>query len=114
MITYEFTGWVERVNRVNQYGPEFVLRADKNDAEAKYKQHIMFAVSKKKASSIPPEMGPNDKVKVKFLPMLQEGVSDRTNRAYAISKNMMMSIEILEKADSAAQDNADDADECPF
>lgn len=113
MQSYEFTGWVVRVNRVNQYGPEFVVRADKDESDIKYPQHILVVVSKKKASQLPPEMNVDDKVKVKFLPILQEGVSERTNRAYAISKNQMMSVEILEKAERKQDATAGDED-MPF
>lgn len=117
MQTYIFTGWVTRINRKNPYGPEIFMRNDKDESQIKYPQHILLCASKRKADIIPDDLCPDAKIEAKFLPTLTEGVSDRTNRAYAINKNYLMELKVLEMPSSDQQSptsEGDGDDDMPF
>lgn len=116
MTTYEFEGYVHSINR-QKWGTEVVVRLDEDESVVKYPQHILFFASSRKADKVPSDLYVNDGVKVKFVPVLDEGISERTKRAYAINKMMIIDIQITQRAalSKAAQDDSqeDDAD-VPF
>lgn len=114
MITYEFEGWVYGVVR-NNWGVDLKVRAAKDDGDNKYPQHILFSTSKKSADKVPTDISEGDKVKVQFAPFLSEGVSKNTQRVYAINKNMLINIEVLEHAEPKPEANGDGGEEdMPF
>lgn len=102
MTSYEFRGFVCKVNR-QQWGVEVFVRADKdeNAQDVKYPQHILFSASKKNEGKVPVDLAEDDEVTIKFIPILNEGISDRTKRAYAINKMMIASITVEAKAESS-------------
>ena len=114
MITYEFEGWVHRVNR-QSWGTEVVVRADADESAVKFKQHMLFFASRKYADRVPQDLDVNDKVKVKFIPILEEGVSEKTKRAYSINKMMIMELSVEEKiAPQGSGDEQSGGEELPF
>ena len=116
MTTYEFEGYVHSINR-QKWGTEVVVRLDEDESTVKYPQHILFFASSKKADRVPSDLYVNDGVKVKFIPVLDEGVSERTKRAYAINKMMILDIQITKRAalsKTAQADSQEDDSGLPF
>ena len=115
MKTYEFSGWVHTVNR-QKWGTEVVVRADQDESAVQWPQHILFFASKKKADRVPQDLDVNDGVTVKFIPILDEGISDRTKRAYAINKMMILELLVTQKASPTkqTQDDGQDDTDVPF
>lgn len=113
MFKYEFTGYVNKFSHTN-YGDEIIVRADADERDAKFKQHLLISVTKKVSDKVPFDLGKDDKVKITFVPILNEGVSDKTKRAYAINKMMLSDIEVLEKASTDEGGDGDDASDIPF
>jgi hypothetical protein len=115
MTTYEFDGYVHSINR-QKWGTEVVVRLDQDESMVKYPQHILFFASSRKADKVPSDLYVNDGVKVKFVPVLDEGISERTKRAYAINKMMILDIQITQRAalSNTAQDESQDDSDVPF
>ena len=113
MITYEFEGYVYGVVKTN-WGTDIKASVNKDDNDAKYPQHILFSTSKKSQEKLPDDICEGDKIKVTFAPFLSEGVS-KSQKVYAINKNMIIDITILEKAEPApAPEGGNDFDDIPF
>lgn len=113
MISYEFEGWVHRINRQG-WGTEVVARADADESAVKFKQHMLFFASRKHADRVPQDLDVNDKVKIKFIPILDEGVSEKTKRAYAINKMMIVELNVEEKIAKQNDDSPSDDGDMPF
>lgn len=115
MTTYEFEGYVHSINR-QKWGTEVIVRLDQDESVVKYPQHILFFASSRKADKVPSDLYVNDGVKVKFVPVLDEGISERTKRAYAINKMMILDIQITQRAalSNTAQDESQDDSDVPF
>ena len=115
MTTYEFEGYVHSINR-QKWGTEVIVRLDQDESVVKYPQHILFFASSRKADKVPSDLYVNDGVKVKFVPVLDEGISERTKRAYAINKMMILDIQITQRAtlSDTAQDESQDDSDVPF
>lgn len=115
MTTYEFEGYVHSVNR-QKWGTEVVVRLDQDESVVKYPQHILFFASSRKADKVPSDLYVNDGVKVKFVPVLDEGISERTKRAYAINKMMILDIQITQRSalSNTEQDESQDDSDVPF
>jgi hypothetical protein len=103
---FEYVGYVYR-RRDSKYGIELYLKSMKDEASEKYPQHICVTVSKKSESKVDPTLAVGDKVKAKLIPTLNEGVSERTQKAYAINKLNLNEIEILERADPSEAQGSD-------
>lgn len=113
MITYEFEGYVKKVNRT-QWGVDVTVGTLKDEGNEKYPQRILFSTSKKSIDKVPDELGEGDKVKVQFAPFLNEGVS-KNQRVYAINKNMVIKMEVTEIAErKPIAEGGDDPDDMPF
>lgn len=113
MITYEFIGYVVGITKTN-WGTDIKASTVKNDSEEKYPQRILFSTSKKSAGKVPDDLCEGDKIKVQFAPYLNEGVS-KAQRVYAINKNMIINITVLEHCESALPDEPEDSsEELPF
>ena len=114
---FEFTGYVYKI-RDSKWGKEISLKGLADETEEKYPQHILVNVSKKREGEVDPNLGIGDKVKVVILPTLTEGVSDKTQKAYAINKLNLQKMDVLERAQQSENDNGDDgsdeADDIPF
>lgn len=113
---FEYVGYVYR-RRDSKYGMELYLKSQKDDASEKWPQHICVTVSKKSESKVDPTLAVGDKVKVKLIPTMNEGVSERTQRAYAINKLNLNEIEIIERADpseSTASEEVVNPEDLPF
>ena len=114
MITYEYEGFVNKIRKTS-WGAEIILRTENDETQTKYPQHILINVSQKNVDKLPADLDANDKVYVKFMPFLKEGVSERTQKAYTINNNMMMEMKILEKAQPSQDEAADSTpDDMPF
>lgn len=111
MKSYEFDGWVHKVNR-QKWGVEVTVRGDADEVAVKFPQHILFFASNKNRDKVPDDLDVNDHVNIKFVPVLDEGISERTKRAYAINKMMIVELTILEKVSRgpsrAEENNPDD------
>jgi hypothetical protein len=76
---------------------------------------MLFFASRKYADRVPRDLDVNDKVKVKFIPILEEGVSEKTKRAYSINKMMIMELSVEEKiAPQGGDDEQSSGEELPF
>lgn len=113
---FEYVGYVYR-RRDSKYGIELYLKTQKDDSTEKWPQHICVTVSKKSEPKVDPTLAVGDKVKVRLIPTLNEGVSERTQKMYAINKLNLNEIEILERADpaeSTASEEAISQEDLPF
>lgn len=111
--SYEFIGRVYRVGLANKYGRDIYVSTHADDSAVKYPQHIMFNVSAKKMNLVP-DVKVGDKVKVKFMPMMSEGVSERTRKEYSINKNHIMEMAVIESAPEQESADTQDAGDLPF
>lgn len=110
---FEFVGYIYKRNDT-KWGTDVRLRTLADDGDEKYPQHILVTVSKKKLDKLG-DAGVGDKVKMIIIPSLVEGVSDKTQKAYAINKLNLKDCEILERAEAEQSD--DDGigdDDVPF
>jgi len=117
IVSYKYTGWIYEVLD-GKYGIDIKCKTVKDESGLKFAQHIMFSVSNKSKNYETInllDLMKGDKVEVEFIPNLQEGVSKTTQKAYAIGKNNMTSVKVLEKVtpEEAAADEPDPAD-IPF
>jgi len=114
MITYEFEGYVKKVNRT-QWGVDVIVGMLKDEGDEKYPQRVLFSTSKKSIDKVPESLGDGDKVKVQFAPFLNEGVSQKSQRVYAINKNMIIKMEVTEIAERKPEtEGGNDPDDMPF
>lgn len=113
VASYKYTGFVYDVTD-GKYGIDIKCKTVKDESTVKWSQHIMFTIGTKgKAYDAVKGLGIGkmDKIEVEFIPSLIEGVSKTTNKAYAMMKNNITSVKILEKAspeEVAAEDSVDD------
>lgn len=112
MKSYDFEGWVHKVNR-QKWGTEIVMRADADESAMQYVQHILFFASRRNSDKVPDDLDVNDHIIVKFVPILDEGISERTKRAYAINKMMIVDITVVEKISKGPQ-RAEAPNDMPF
>lgn len=95
-----------------KWGIEVTVRGDADEVAVKFPQHILFFASNKNRDKVPDDLDVNDHVNIKFVPVLDEGISERTKRAYAINKMMIVELTILEKVSRgpsrAEENNPDD------
>lgn len=110
---YEFVGRVYRVGMANKYGRDIYVSTHSDDAASKYPQHMMFTVSAKKMNLVP-EVKAGDKVKIMFMPMLSEGVSERTRKEYSINKNHILEMAVIESAPEKEDESKIDPEDVPF
>lgn len=112
MISYEYTGWVEKI-KIESYGIEIVMRTDFDEKDVKYPQHVLFKVSKKNTGKIPEGLCKDDKVTVKFMPFLNEGVSKNTGNPYAIMGLMVQELSLIAKSSTTNKEVTVDDNEMP-
>lgn len=110
---FEFTGYIYKRND-NKWGTDIRLRTLLDETGEKWPQHILVSVSKKNIDKLS-DAGIGDKVKIWLIPSLTEGVSEKTQKAYAINKLNLQKCQILERA-AIPQTDEDDvgADDMPF
>lgn len=114
---FEFVGYLYK-NKDTKYGCELYIKTEWKDEEEKWPQRILVNVNKHNSSKIDKSIRPGDKVRVKIIPTLAEGVSEKTNRAYAINKLNLQSIEVLERSGDRENEDGESAstqqEEMPF
>lgn len=111
--SFEFTGYVYKIKK-SKWGMELYLKSNRDDASEKFPQHVLVNVSSKKIDIVDPCLSENDKVKCVIIPTMNEGVSERTNKAYAINKLNLVSCDVLERAPAVEAAQSDGADDIPF
>lgn len=110
---FEFTGYLYKRNDT-KWGTDIRIRTLLDESESKFPQHILVSVSKKNIDKLS-DVGIGDKVRVVIIPTLVEGVSDRTQKAYAINKLNLQDFEILDRAAvNPSDEDDDDGEELPF
>ena len=112
MKSYDFDGWVHKVNR-QKWGTEIVMRGDADESVVQFPQHVLFFASRRNSNKVPDDLDVNDHVVVKFIPVLDEGISERTKRAYAINKMMIVDVTVVEKVSKGPQ-RAESQTDLPF
>lgn len=113
MKSFEFSGWVHSVDR-QSWGVEIEVRAEADEADVKFPQHILFTASKKKSDLVPDDLDVNDRVTVTFIPILNKGVSHKTKRVFAINKMMIVKFEVIEKVRNGGEQPQQEDDDIPF
>lgn len=115
--SYKYTGYVYYIKE-EQFGIEIKCRTVKDDSDVKYPQHIMFNVGAKSkhykdVSAL--GIGIDDKIEVDFMPSLFEGTGKSTNKPFAINKNNIIALKIVEKSESSnVIDHLDECEDVPF
>ena len=109
---FEFVGYVYKLTN-SKWGTEVRLRTLADETNEKWPQHVLVTVGAKKVDRLG-DANVGDKVKVTLIPTLAEGVSDKTNRAYAINKLNLQSCTIIERASAQPQAEDGDPDDMPF
>lgn len=110
---FEFTGYLYKRND-SKWGTDIRIRTLLDESGSKFPQHILVSVSKKNIDKLG-DVGIGDKVRVVIIPTLAEGVSDRTQKAYAINKLNLQEFEILARAEAKPSDEEEDDDvDLPF
>lgn len=113
-LKYEFVGYVTKIMK-NKFGRDLVCRTAKDESDIKYPQHCLFSMSKKNEEKVPADLKPNDKVCIQFMPILAEGVSEKTHREYHINKLMLQECEIVERAPvEEPKSDPEDVEDLPF
>lgn len=104
MKSYEFTGYVERVDAKTQYDVKFILCdvKDKTATDVKFPQSIQFKASTRNEKMVATVEGltVGDKVSVTFYPWCKTGVSKKSGQPYTINENNASEVKVLEKATS--------------
>lgn len=116
VASYDYVGWIENIAE-GKYGMEVKCRSDKLPSTTDWQQKVLFEISHRsksyesiKASGI--SIG--DKVSVKFIPSLNEGISKATRKVYAINKNMLVAISVLERGEPQPASVIREPDDLPF
>lgn len=113
MKSFEFSGWVHSIDR-QSWGVEVEVRAEADETDVKFPQHILLTASKKKSDLVPDDLDVNDRVTVTFIPILNKGVSQKTKRVFAINKMMIAKFDVVEKARGGGEPTTQDDDDVPF
>ena len=111
--SFEFTGYVYRKKK-SKWGMELYLKSNKDDSAEKYPQHILVNVSTRNLDKVDPNLSENDKVKCVIVPTLNEGVSERTEKAYAINKMNLVACDVLERAPLGDAGHESAPEDIPF
>ena len=111
--SFEFTGYVYKKKK-SKWGMELYLKSSKDDSAEKYPQHILVNVSTRNLDKVDPNLSENDKVKCVIVPTLNEGVSEKTERAYAINKLNLVSCDVLERAPIGEAAQSAPPEDIPF
>ena len=113
MKSFEFSGWVHSIDR-QSWGVEVEVRAEADETDVKFPQHILLTAFKKKSDLVPDDLDVNDRVTVTFIPILNKGVSQKTKRVFAINKMMIAKFDVVEKANGGGEPSTQDDDDVPF
>lgn len=113
MKSFEFSGWVHSIDR-QSWGVEVEVRAEADETDVRFPQHILLTASKKKSDLVPDDLDVNDRVTVTFIPILNKGVSQKTKRVFAINKMMIAKFDVVEKARGGSEPSTQDDDDVPF
>lgn len=109
---FEITGYVYKIKR-SKFGMDLYLKTLEDESDEKYPQHILASVSNKNMDKVDPSVDEGYKLKLTLIPMLSEGVSEKTNRAYAINNLRVIDCDVLEVGKPKPEPEPDDED-VPF
>ena len=113
MKSFEFSGWVHSIDR-QSWGIEVEVRADADETDVKFPQHILLTASKKKSDLVPDNLDVNDRVTVTFIPVLNKGVSQKTKRVFAINKMMIAKFDVVEKVRGGGEQTSREDEDTPL
>lgn len=111
---FDINGYVYKIKK-DKFGMKLFLKTLKDEANEKWPQHFLASVSNKNLDRVDPALSEGDRVKLSVVPWLAEGVSEKTNKAYAISELRVVECEIIEVAERRPDDDGDNDDnDIPF
>lgn len=109
--TCEITGYVYNI-KSSRFGMKIYLQSEKDETGIKYPQHMLATVNNKQMDVVDPSLKIGDKVWLKIVPWLSEGVSKSTGKAYSVSDIRVVECRILESG--AVKPNTLVDDDSPF
>lgn len=109
MVKFTAEMFVESIGERGEYDQKIELRADANDADVKYPQHVEVVVKRKKFDLVPDSLTTGAKVKVELYPSTRKGVGKTTGRPFSITELVVVSLSVVQ-----AEPLRDDSEELPF
>jgi hypothetical protein len=109
MVKFTAEMFVDSIGERGEYDQKIELRADANDADVKYPQHVEVVVKRKKFDLVPDSLTTGTKVKVELYPSTRKGVGKTTGRPFSITELVVVSLSVVQAAPSA-----NDSEELPF
>lgn len=116
MVKFNAEMYIDKIGERGQYDQKIMLRADLNDADVKYPQHIEVVLKQKKFDLLPDDLIPGDKISVDLYPNTKTGVSKTTGKPWTITELIVMKLAVTERLprNGEVADDTNYPEECPF
>lgn len=111
---YAKYGMKVRIDKVVRASWGTEIRVTNVDSPDMKPQSMMLNVSKKGEEKVPQDLRKGDIANVEFSPMLVEGVSEKTRKAYSINKLYLTDISVQERGPVEIDEDKDPDADMPF